>query len=80
MKTYQMKLTSGPFKKIASSQKTIESRLNDEKRQIINTGDIIEFLCIDDPRKKISTKIKCLYKHNSFKDYNLPYLNLLKAR
>lgn len=40
---HQMKLVDAPFELIRSGQKTIELRLNDEKRQIIKIGDFIVF-------------------------------------
>ena len=41
--THKMNLNPEPFKMICSGQKTIELRLNDEKRQKIKVGDSIEF-------------------------------------
>lgn len=41
--THKMNLIPEPFAMIRSGQKTIELRLNDEKRQKINVGDSIEF-------------------------------------
>lgn len=38
-----MRLNNKPFELIKSGLKTIELRLNDEKRQLINKGDIIIF-------------------------------------
>lgn len=40
---HKMNLFPEPFEMISSGQKTIELRLNDEKRQKIQIGDIIEF-------------------------------------
>ena len=40
-----MKLKRAPFDKIRNGSKTIELRLNDEKRQKVNIGDFIEFCC-----------------------------------
>lgn len=40
---HEMNLWHESFEKIKSKTKTIEMRLNDEKRSIIKTGDIIEF-------------------------------------
>ena len=40
---YEMKLNNGPFKKIKDGTKTIELRLNDEKRQLLKEKDLIEF-------------------------------------
>lgn len=47
MKKYYMKLYSVPFKKIKDGTKTIEMRLNDDKRKLINIGDTIEFKNIE---------------------------------
>lgn len=40
---HEMKLQRKPFNSIKSGVKTIEMRLYDEKRRLINVGDIIEF-------------------------------------
>lgn len=40
---HQMKLNDSPFNLIKQGKKTIELRLNDEKRQLINIGDRILF-------------------------------------
>ncbi|HHX58892.1 MAG TPA: RNA-binding protein, partial [Candidatus Moranbacteria bacterium] len=53
MKIHKMKLATTPFEKIASGNKVIESRLYDEKRQQINLGDQIEFVCNDDQSRKV---------------------------
>ena len=45
---HRMKLQTSPFKKIQNGSKTIELRLNDEKRQQVQVGDFIEFSQIDD--------------------------------
>ena len=45
--THKMKLVDFAFKKIKNKEKDIELRLNDEKRQLIKEGDIIEFTHID---------------------------------
>ena len=41
MNVHELKLTAEPFEAIAAGNKTIESRLFDEKRQAIQLGDII---------------------------------------
>lgn len=38
-----MRLHNSPFKLIKNGTKTIELRLNDEKRKLIKVGDIIRF-------------------------------------
>jgi ASC-1-like (ASCH) protein len=40
---HQMKLQPNPFEQIKNGSKTLELRLNDEKRQLIKVGDEIEF-------------------------------------
>ena len=40
---HKMNLNPEPFEMIRNGQKTIELRLNDEKRRMINVGDMIEF-------------------------------------
>jgi ASC-1-like (ASCH) protein len=40
---HEMKLNVEPFNKIKSGKKTIELRLNDEKRQLVKIKDLIEF-------------------------------------
>lgn len=61
-----MKLKRAPFDKIKNGSKTIELRLNDEKRQKVNIGDFIEFCCIDEPNKRIQTRVTTLHHFNSF--------------
>lgn len=63
-----MKLAIAPFEKITSGKKNIESRLYDEKRQKLNVGDQIEFICKDDSSKKVLTKVRAIYIYNSFKE------------
>jgi ASC-1-like (ASCH) protein len=66
MAIHKMKLAAAPFEKIASGSKVIESRLHDEKRQQINLGDQIEFVCNDDRSRKVVTAVKALYRYPSF--------------
>ena len=40
---HRMKLKKSPFMKIKNNKKTVELRLNDEKRQKEHVGDFIEF-------------------------------------
>ncbi|MDP3902013.1 MAG: RNA-binding protein, partial [bacterium] len=68
MTTHTMKLSGLPFEKITNGRKIVESRLYDEKRRQINIGDQIEFSCNDEPKKKVITKVKALYRYESFKD------------
>lgn len=63
---HQMKLKSEPFHKIKSGSKTIELRLNDEKRQQVQAGDFIEFTQIDDATQKLTVRVNALHYFNSF--------------
>lgn len=53
---HNMKLAAEPFAKIATSEKVIESRLFDEKRQRISIGDEIVFCANEDPDKTVTEK------------------------
>ena len=73
---HNMKLNPEPFNMISSGQKTIELRLNDGKRQLINIGDKIVFTNTADSEHKITVVVVDLHKFNSFEElYNtLPLL------
>lgn len=49
---HSMKLNAEPFEAIRNHKKTVEIRLNDEKRQKVKIGDTIVFTNIDDSEKK----------------------------
>jgi ASC-1-like (ASCH) protein len=68
MITHQMKLSKIPFAKIVAGTKVIESRLFDDKRKLINIGDIIEFIENEDSTKKITLKVKALYRYGTFSE------------
>ena len=63
---HQMKLASTPFEKIRNEGKVIESRLYDEKRQIIKLGDEILFSQSDDDSQTVNTKVTGLLRYSSF--------------
>lgn len=63
---HHMKLRQSPFEKIKSGSKTIELRLNDEKRQKVQVSDFIEFSCLDHPEHKIQTRVIALHRFDSF--------------
>ncbi len=63
---HQMKLKASPFSKIQNGTKTIELRLNDEKRQQVQVGDFIEFTQIDDASQKLVVRVTVLHHFNSF--------------
>ena len=57
---HEMKLNNKPFEKIKKGTKTIELRLNDEKRQLLKVNDFIEFTNITN-NEKLLVKIENLY-------------------
>lgn len=59
---FEMKLRSDPFRRICSGEKTIEYRLQDEKRSLLNKGDYIRFT-------EIATEIKNFYCMDCLADY-----------
>lgn len=63
----EMNLNEEPFAAIKSGRKTIEMRLNDEKRQSLRIGDEIRFLNFV-TRKELLTRIISLEKFPSFKE------------
>ena len=67
---HKMKLQNNPYNSILFGNKDIEMRLYDEKRQLINTGDIIEFTNMD-TGECFEVEVIDLHRFNSFKDlYN----------
>lgn len=68
IKEHFMKLNKEPFDKIKSGKKTIEIRINDEKRRRIKVNDIIVFSCVDNPNNKLTVQVKALYPFNSFRE------------
>lgn len=64
---YKMRLHNDPFIKIKSGTKTVELRLNDEKRSILKIGDTIEFTNRSTD-EKIVVDIVGLKKYKSFEE------------
>lgn len=63
---HKMKLAARPFEMIADESKTIELRLNDEKRQQVAVGDEIEFTHLTKPIVKQTVQVKALHHFASF--------------
>lgn len=74
--THHMRLHKEPFEQIKNGTKTIELRLNDEKRRQVKRGDIIEFSETDNPDNKLMTRVIALHPFGSFQELyeNLPLL------
>lgn len=65
---HTMKLFKVPYDMIKNGIKTIELRLNDEKRQRICIDDVIEFQSAENPNEAISCKVIGLYPYSSFRE------------
>ncbi len=62
---YEMHLNDGPFNQIKNGTKTIELRLNDEKRRLLKAHDLIEFINLT-TSETILTEIINLYQYANF--------------
>ena len=74
--THIMRLNPAPFEMISCGDKTIELRLNDEKRRKIKIGDEITFVNTENSLKTIKVEVIGIYRFKSFKELyaNLPLL------
>ena len=66
MAKYVMRLHKEPFELIQNGQKSIELRLNDEKRQQIQVGDEIEFRLSTEETKRLFCEVITLHHFPSF--------------
>ena len=64
---HKMRLVDSAFNAIKNKEKDIEIRLNDEKRQLLNVGDIIEFHHIDTD-EILRVEVINLHKFKTFKE------------
>lgn len=64
---HNMKLNNGPYNSIYYGGKDIEMRLNDEKRRIINIGDVITFTNRD-TLEEFDAKVINLHKYDNFEE------------
>ena len=68
MTTHKLRLSSEPFSLIANGSKTIESRLFDDKRRLINVGDELIFTNRDDSTQNVSAKVIGVLRFKTFHD------------
>ncbi|HYG83262.1 MAG TPA: ASCH domain-containing protein [Verrucomicrobiae bacterium] len=68
MTTHHLRLATEPFTAILRGDKTIESRLYDEKRQIIQLGDTIIFTHRAHPEQTIAVRVVGLLRYQTFYD------------
>lgn len=61
-----MKLQQVPFDQIKNGSKTIEIRLNDEKRQLLQVGDEIEFVLLQNPVQTVVMEVVDLLPFSNF--------------
>lgn len=65
--THYMKLWDDPFQLIKNKTKTIEMRLNDEKRSLIKLNDYIIFTN-NKTQEQLKTKVIHIYKYETFQE------------
>jgi len=66
MRKHFMHLKEAPFRQIWDGHKTIELRLYDEKRQLLQPGDWIEFDEMSVENRKIVVEITAMHRFASF--------------
>ncbi len=66
--SHEMRLKSEPFSLIEHGSKTVEIRLNDEKRQQIAIGDVITFTHSDDPVRSVVVEVTGLKHFSTFEE------------
>ena len=66
MQEHYMSLNKEAFEQIKKGEKTVEIRLFDEKRRLVQVGDIIYFSLLGDLAQKIKTKVLALHPFSNF--------------
>lgn len=66
----EMRLHNEPFIKIKSGSKTVEIRLNDEKRSQLKVGDKVKFTSRTTNEQIITEVTELLYFNNFYELYN----------
>jgi len=64
--TFDMRLANEPFEKIQCKEKTVEIRLNDEKRREIKVGDQIFFHQLSNEDNVIIATVSALHRFDTF--------------
>lgn len=65
---HRMSLNEVAFRKMKQGDKVIESRLFDEKRQMVQPGDTIEFFINGKPEEVISVAVISCHKYDTFEE------------
>lgn len=68
MNKHTFHLANEPFETISNGSKTIESRLYDEKRQLIQLDDIVVFINREHPEITLEAKVIGLLRYRNFHD------------
>jgi len=68
MNTHILQIATTPFNAITSGKKVVESRLYDEKRQLIQIGDILEFTNREAPGQTVLVRVIGLLRYETFHD------------
>lgn len=68
MNEHELKLATEPFQAIASGNKTVESRLFDEKRQQIKLGDTVTFTNRENPDETSRVRVIGLLRYQTFEN------------
>lgn len=68
MTSHTLQLATEPFAAIEAGQKTIESRLYDEKRQQIQRGDQLVFVNREDPAQTLRAEVIDLHCFDTFRE------------
>ena len=61
----EMHLAKLPFEQIKKGEKTVEIRLNDEKRKRLKVGDVLRFTLVDG-NETVTTRIVALHTFATF--------------
>ena len=64
---YSMRLQHQPFLSIKSGRKTIELCLNDDKRKLLNEGDMVEFTDVN-TGDTLTCEVVNLHRYASFEE------------
>lgn len=66
MPVHTLRLATEPFEAITNGRKTIESRLYDEKRKLIQLGDTITFVNRENPKQTADVIVIGLLRYKDF--------------
>lgn len=66
--TFVMHLSEDMFEEVRAGRKTVEIRLFDEKRKLVDIGDYIEFRKENDDGKRVKRRVADLYVYETFEE------------